>query len=159
METPAAGRTPRIAFAALAFAVAFLASGAAVAADVERRIPVVRDAAGSDVTVEISREGTRQTATPVLAVSGATVERIEDRIARKVAELARHEIPSAATVVGSLPEIGPNGTPGKDPGEITARGVRAFLKRLQASRKERPMPAAVVAVPPQRLGMADPSPR
>jgi hypothetical protein len=45
------------------------------------------------------------------------------------------------------------------PGEITIRNVRNFLKGLRASRKEKPVPAVVVAVPEQRLGMTDTSQR
>jgi hypothetical protein len=45
------------------------------------------------------------------------------------------------------------------PGEITIRNVRNFFKGLRASRKEKPVPAVVVAVPEQRFGMADSSVR
>jgi len=45
------------------------------------------------------------------------------------------------------------------PGEITIRNVRNFLKEVRASRKEKPAPAAAVAVPEQRLGMAATLPR
>jgi hypothetical protein len=66
MKTRRAGRVQRIGFAALAFFLASFACGAAMASDVERQIPVIRDAAGSGLTVEISREGSRQTVTPFL---------------------------------------------------------------------------------------------
>jgi hypothetical protein len=131
----------RIGFTALAFALAFLACGAAMASDVERQIPVIRDTAGSGLTIGISREGTRQTATPFLILYKPTVQQIEDRIVRIVkitARLAEKEIP---------------------PGEITVRSVQGFVKGLRASRKEMPAPAVVVAVPEQRLGRTDISPR
>jgi hypothetical protein len=127
--------------AALAFALAFLASGAAMATDVERQIPLLRDSAGSGLAVEISREGTRQTATPFLTVKKPTVQRIEERIVRiveKTARLAEKEIP---------------------PGEITVGSMQGFLKALRASRKEKPAPAVVVAPPELRLGRTDTSRR
>jgi hypothetical protein len=141
MKIRSAGRVQRIGFAAFAFALAFLACGAATASDVEWQIPVIRDAVGSGLTTEISREGTRQTATPFLTLYNPTIQEIEDRIVRIVkitARLAAKEIP---------------------PGEITVRSVQGFLKGLRASRNETPAPAVVVAVREQRLGMADTSPR
>lgn len=161
----------RIGFASLAFALAFLACGAAMASDVERQIPVIRDTAGSGLTTEISREGTRQTATPFLTLYNPTVQRVEDRIGKKTARLAAKETPPEVTAAGSLPRIGLTGTPREDsgrpettlsslpplPGEITIRNVKNFLKGLRASRKEKPAPAVVVPVPELRLGMADTS--
>ena len=151
----------RIGFAALAFALAFLACGAAMASDVERQIPVIRDTAGSGLTMEISREGTRQTATPFLTLHNPTVQEIEDRIVRIVKMTAR----SAAKEISA-------GTPRKDAGrpettlaslppvsgEITVRSVHGFLKGLRDSRKEKPAPAVVVAVPELRLGRPTPRP-
>jgi len=154
MKIRSAGRVQRIGFA---FALAFLACGAAIASDVERQIPVIRDTAGSGLTTEISREGTRQTATPFLTLYNPTVQRIEDQIAKKTARSAAKEIPAGTppedsgrpeTILSSLPPV---------PGEITIRNVRGFLKGLRASRKEKPVPAVVVAVPEQRFGMADTS--
>lgn len=169
-------RVERIGFAALAFALAFLACGAAMASDVERQIPVIRDTAGSGLTMEISREGTRQTATPFLTLYNPTVQEIEDRIVRIVkitARLSAKEIPPGATAAGSLSRIGLTGTSREDsgrpettlsslplvPGEITIRSVRGFLKGLRSSRKEKPAPAVVVAVPELRLGRTDISSR
>jgi hypothetical protein len=131
MKVRTAGRVQRVGFA---FALAFLACGGAMASDVERQIPVIRDTAGSGLTTEISREGTRQTATPFLTLYNPTVERIEERIAKKTARLASDEIP---------------------PGEITVRSLQGFLKGQRASRKEKPPPAVVVAAPEERPGMAD----
>ena len=163
MKMRTAGPVQRIGFAALAlaFALAFLACGAAMASDVERQIPVTRDTAGSGLTLEISREGTRQTATPFLTLNHPTVERIEERVARKAVWLAAKVTPEKETVPDAVPGIGPTGTPRKDsgqpqttlsslpplPGEITIRNVRNFLKGVRASRKEKPAPAAAVAVP------------
>ena len=131
------GRLQRVGFAALPFALAFLACGAAMASDVERQIPVVRDTAGSGLTMKISREGTRPTATPSLTLNNPTVQHMEDRIVdivKKTARLAEKEIPA---------------------GETTVRSVQGFLKALRASHKETPAPAVVVAVPERRLGMTD----
>ena len=159
MKMRSAGRVQRIGFAALAFSLAFLACGAAMASDVERQIPVIRDTAGSGLTMEISREGSRQTATPFLTLNEPTVQRIEDRIAKMTAGVAAKEIHSVTplgdsgrseTNLSSRPPV---------PEEITVRSVKGFLKGLRASRKEKPAPAVVVAVPEQRLGMADTSPR
>ena len=111
-----AGRVPTIGIAALAFALAFLACGAAIASDVERQIPVIRDSAGSGVTMEISREGTRQTATPFLTLSDPTVQRIEDRIAKMIARLAAKATPAEETVADAIPRIGLGGTPREDSG-------------------------------------------
>jgi hypothetical protein len=172
MKTRTAGRMQRIGIAALSFALAFLASGTVIASDVEHQFPVIQDTAGSNVTVEISREGTRQTATPSLTLNPSTVQRIEDRIAKKADRLAG-EIPSGATVAGAFPATGLTGTPRENsarpetgissrspvPEEITVRSVKRFLKGLRASRKEKQIPAAVVAPPEQRLGMADTSGR
>ena len=166
MKIRTAGRVQRIGLAALAFALVFLACGAAMASDVERQIPVVRDTAGSGLTVEISREGTRQTATPFLTLYNPTVQRIEDRIVPKTTRLASKEIPSEETAAGSPSRISLTGTPQEDSGrpdttlsslppvsgEITVRSVRGFLKGLRASRKEKPAPAVVVTVPERRPG-------
>ena len=151
--------------AALAISLAFLACGAATASDVERQIPVIRDAAGSGLTTEISRDGTRQTATPFLTLQNPTVQRIEDRIAKMAARLT----PAEATVANSVPRIGLGGTPGEGtgrpeatvsspppvPGEITLRSVAGFLKGLRASRKEKPASAVAVPTPELRLGRTD----
>ena len=176
MEMRSAGQVQRIGFVLLAFALAFLACGAAYASDVERQIPVIRDTAGSGLTMEISRAGTRQTATPFLTLYNPTLQEIEDRIVRLVKmtdRLATKEIPSEATAAGSVCRIGPTGTPREDSGrpetslpsrptvpeEITFRSVKGFLKELRASRKETPVPAVVVTAPEERLGWADTSPR
>ncbi|MHB1013516.1 MAG: hypothetical protein ACYC37_11565 [Desulfobacteria bacterium] len=170
MKMRTTGRAQRIGFA---FALSFLACGAANASELERRIPVIRDTAGSGMTMEISREGARQAATPVLTLNNPTVERIEDRIGKMIARLAAKEIPAEATVADSAPRIGPGGTPRDESGrpetslssrltvpeEITVRSVRNFLKGLRASRMEKPGPAVVVAAPEQRLGRADTSRR
>jgi hypothetical protein len=157
MKIRSVGRVLPIGFAALAFALAFLACGAAMASDVERQIPVIRDSAGSGLTTEISREGTRQTATPFLTLYNPTVQRVEDRIVKKTARSAAMEIPPgtpredsgrAETTLSSLPPL---------PGEITIRNVKGFLKGLRASRKEKPAPAVVVPVPELRLGKVDTS--
>ena len=141
MKISSAGTMQRIGFVTLAFALAFLACAAAYASDVERQIPLIRDTAGSGVTIEVSREGTRQTATPFLTLYNPTIQEIEDRIVRIVKITAR----SAAKEI--------------PPGEITVRSMQGFLKGLRASRNETPAPAVVVAVPELRLGMADTSPR
>jgi hypothetical protein len=141
MKIRSSERVERFKFAALAFALAILACIPAMASDVERQIPVIRDTAGSGLSIEISREGTRQTATPFLTLYNPTVQEIEDRIVRIVkttARLAEKEIP---------------------PEEITGRSVQGFLKGLRASWKETPAPAVVVAVPEQRLVRTDTSPR
>lgn len=168
-----AGRMLPIGFSVLAFLLAFLTCGAAIASDVERQIPVIRDTNDSGVTMEISREGSRQTATPFLTLSEPTVRRIEDRIAETTARLAKRATDAGETVADPIPRVGLGGTPREDSGrpetglssrlpasgEITVRGVRNLLKEVRASRKETPVPAGIVAVPEQRLGMADTSPR
>ena len=171
METRS-GELQRIGFVLLAFALAFLACGAAYASDVERRIPVIRDTAGSGLTIDISREGTRQTATSFLTLNDPTVRRIEDRIAKMAAGLAAKVTPAEETVADAAPpRIGLTGTPREGsgrtettlsslpplPGEITIRNVKNFLKGLRVSLKEKPAPTVAVAVPEQRLGMADTS--
>ena len=138
MKIRSAGRVQRIVFA---FALLFLACGAAMASEIEWQIPVIRDNASSGLTMEISREGTRQTATPFFTLYNPTIQEIEDRIVRIVKKTAR----SAAKEI--------------PPEEITVRSVQGFLKGLRESRKEKPAPAVIVAVPEQRLGMADTSPR
>ncbi|MHB8939872.1 MAG: hypothetical protein ACYC7K_00505 [Desulfobacteria bacterium] len=170
METRS-GELQRIGFVLLAFALAFLACGAAYASDVERRIPVIRDTAGSGLTIDISREGTRQTATSFLTLNDPTVRRIEDRIAKMAAGLAAKVTPAEETVADAVPRIGLTGTSREGsgrtettlsslpplPGEITIRNVKNFLKALRVSLKEKPAPTVAVAVPEQRLGMADTS--
>jgi hypothetical protein len=155
MKIRSAGRLQRIGFA---FALAFLYGGGAMASDVERQLPVIRDTAGSGLTTEISREGTRQTATLSITLYDPTVQRIEDRIVKKFPRSAAKEIPPGTlrkdsrrseTALSSVPPV---------PGEITVRSVRGFLKGLRASRKEKPAPAVAVAVPELRLGMADAAP-
>ena len=159
MKMRSAGRVQRIGFVLLAFALAFLACGAAYASDVERQIPVVRDTFGSGLTMEISRDGSRQTATPFLTLNEPTVQRIEDRIAKMAAGSAAKDIPSVTPREESgRSEANPSSRP-PVPEEITVRSVHGFLKGLRASRKEKPAPAVVVAVPERRLGMADTSQR
>ncbi len=170
METRS-GELQRIGFVLLAFALAFLACGAAYASDIERRIPVIRDTAGSGLTIDISREGTRQTATSFLTLNDPTVQRIEDRIAKMAGGLAAKVTPAEETVADAVPRIGLTGTPREGsgrtettlsslpplPGEITIRNVKNYLKGLRVSLKEKPAPTVAVAVPEQRLGMADTS--
>ena len=155
MKTRAAGRVQWIGIAALAF----LACGAAMASDVEWQIPLIRDTVGSGLTLEISRDGTRQTATTFLTLFNPTIQRIENRIGEKIAPWAVKEFPSCTprddsgrseTILSSLPPV---------PGEITLRSVKGFLKRLRSSLKGKPAPAVVVAGPERRLGRTDTSPR
>ena len=163
---------PMIGVSAPALALAFLACGAAMASDVERQIPLTRDTAGSGLTLEISREGIRQTATPFLTLNYPTVERIEERVAEKTARLAAKGILFKEPVAGSVPGIGLTGTPrggSMQPGatlsslhpvpeEITVRNVKRFLKGLRTSRKgKKPVPAVVTEPPEQRIGIADAS--
>jgi len=167
------GRAQRVGFAALAFALAVLAAGAAVASDVDRRIPVFQDTAGSGLTLEISREGARQTATPYITLNDPTVRRAEDRIVKKTSRLMAKEPPPGVTAADSPSQVGLTRTPRDGsghpaaalaslppaPGEITIRSVKGFLKSLRSSRKEKPAPAVVVPTPELRFGMADTSPR
>ena len=140
-------------------AIAFLACGAAMASEVEWRIPLIRDSAGSGMTLEFSREGTRQTATPFLTLFHPTVERIESRIAEMIAPWVAREIPSRArredsgrpeTFLSSLPRV---------PAEFTLRSVKGFLKELRSSLRGKPATAVAVAGPELRLGWTDTSPR
>jgi hypothetical protein len=172
MKTRSAGQVKRIGFVVLA--LAFLACGAAYASDVERQIPMIRDIAGSGLTMEISREGTRQTATPFLTLYNPTVRQIEERVGKTIDRMAAKETPSWAAAAGSPSRIGLAGTPREDSGEpettlsslspasgeITVRSVRSFVKGLRASRKEKAAPAVAVAVPEElRLGRVDTSQR
>jgi len=170
-----AGREQRIGMGALAMAsaLAFLAGVPAVASDVEWQVPFLRDAVGSGMTLEISREGTRQTATPFFTLYDPTVRRIEYRIGRMIDRLAAKEI-SPGTAAGNPPLCpgGRAGPPTEDfegpdallsslpplPGEITVRSVKRFLKELRASRKKRTVSPVAVAVPERRVGRADTAP-
>ncbi len=170
-----AGRVQQARFVALAFALLLLACMDVMASDIERQIPVIQDTAGSNVTVEVSREGTRQTATPSLTLNNMTAQRIEERIEKNINRVAAKEIPSEATIKASLSAVGLTGTARGDAGrtesesalssvpplpkEITARSVQSFLKGLRSSRKEKPVPAVAAASPEQRLGMAETSSR
>lgn len=138
-------------------AFALLACGAAMASDVEWQIPLIRDTVGSGLTLEVSREGTRQTATPFLTLFNPTVQWIENRIGEKTAPWAAKEIPSGTqredsgrpeTILSSLPPV---------PGEITLRSVKGFLKGLRSSLKGKPEPAVVAAGPELRIGRTDTS--
>jgi len=159
MKIRRAGQVKRVAFAAFSFALLLLACGAAMASEVERQIPVIRDSAGSGLTIEITREGTRETATPFLTLNDPTVRRVEDRIAKKATQLQEKEIPGGTprkesgqpqTTLSSLPLV---------PGEITIKSVKGFLKGLRSSRKEKPAPAVAAPARELRLGMAASSPR
>jgi hypothetical protein len=166
MKVRTAGRMERIGLAALPFVLSLLVCGAAMASDVERQIPLTRDTAGSGLTMEISREGTRRTATPFLTLKDPTVQRIEERIAKKTGRLDAKEIPSEETIAGPVPGIGLTGTPRVDSGqpetglssqppvprEITIRSVRSFLKGLRESRKKKPVPPGADAPPERRIG-------
>jgi hypothetical protein len=155
MKTRTAGRVLWIGIAALSF----LVCGAAMASDVEWQIPLLRDTAGSGLTMEITLEGSRRTATPFLTLFNPTVERIENRIAKAIAPWAGKEVPSGApredsgrpeSFLSSLPPV---------PAKITLRSVHGFLKGLRSSRKKKPAPAVAVAGPELRLGRTDSSPR
>lgn len=152
-----AGREQRIGMGALALAsaLAFLVCGPAVASDIEWQFPLLRDAAGSGITLEISREGTRQTATPFFTLYDPTVRRIEYRIGRMIDRLAGKEIsPGTPLEYPEGPDALRSSLPPL-PGEITVRSVKRFLKELRASRKERPVPPVAVSVPERRIGRAD----
>ena len=180
MKIRSAGRAQRIGFAALvrrlgapAFALVFIACGAAMASDVERRIPVVRDGAGSDVSVEIQSEGSRSAARPCLYAGKETVERMTDRIGGKIdgwkasgagagssaIDVGTSELAASPCSIETLrrraagAKVSRTAAPG--PAEITVSSVRGFLKGLRSSRKEKPAPAVVVTAPEERLGMAD----
>ena len=164
MKMRTSGRVRQVRLAALAFSIGLLACGDAMASDVERQIPLTRDRAGSGFTIEISREGTRHTATPFLTLNYPTVQRIKERIAMKTYRFWAKELPPKEPVACPAPGIGLTGTPRVDfgrpetnlsslppvPEEITARSVRNFLKGLRASWRKTPVPAAVVAPPEQR---------
>jgi hypothetical protein len=119
MKMRTAGQVQRNGFAALAFILAFLAGGAALASDVERQIP-------SEATVADSASRVGQT------------------------ETAREDSGRPETTLSSLPPV---------PKKITVGSVRGFLKRLRASRKEKPVPAVVVAAPEEQLGRTGAAPR
>ncbi|HLO26830.1 MAG TPA: hypothetical protein VK187_12010, partial [Geobacteraceae bacterium] len=93
MQMRTSGRVRQVRRAALAFSLGVLACGDAMASDVERQIPLTRDRAGSGFTIEISREGTRQTATPFLTLNYPTLQRIEERIAMKTYRFWAKELP------------------------------------------------------------------
>src|SRR5512143_2902862 len=138
-------------------AIALFACGAAMASDVEWQIPLVRDSAGSGLTMEFSLEGTRQTATPFITLFNPTVRRIENRIAEKIAPWMAKEIPSVTPWEDSgLPETSLSSLP-PVPAEITLRSAKGFLKELRSSLKKKPAPApaAAVAGPELRLGRTD----
>ncbi len=59
-------------------------AGASKAAEIEKMIQIAHDGDGSAFHVEISREGVRQTATPVLSVTEATMEKASKRILESV---------------------------------------------------------------------------
>jgi hypothetical protein len=153
MKTRTAGRVQWIGIAALAF----LACGAAMASDVEWQIPLIRDTEGSGLTMELSREGARRTATPFLTLFNPTVQRIENRIAKTIAPWAAKEIPSGTLRVRIVKKTDRSASDEIPSGEITIRNVKNFLKGLRASRKEKPAPVVVVPVPELRLGRTDTS--
>jgi hypothetical protein len=172
MKTRSSRRARRTGLVALAFALAFLACGTAVASEIEWQLPMLRDAAGSGMTLELSREGTRRTATPFFTLYEPTVWRIEERIWRMIDRLAARGICPEASAGNPSSRTGLSGTPAEDSGrpdtvlsplppvpeEITVRSVKRFLKELRASRREKPAPAAA-AVPELRVGRTDTSPR
>jgi len=120
MKIRTAERVQRLRFAALAFGLVFLACMDAMAGDIEWQIPGIRDAAGSGWTTGISREGTRQAATPFLTLYYPTIQEIEDRIVRIVKMTAR-------SVEKEIP-----------PGETTVRSMPGFLKELRLGRIDTP---------------------
>jgi hypothetical protein len=176
MKTRSAGQVRKIGLPALIIALAFLTCGAAMASDYERRIQVTRDGTGSDVSLEIQTEGSRSTARPCVHASKETVERVTDRISGKIdtwkASLAGavppaidHGTSDPATSPCSIETLRRRAAGAKlsrrtvdDPGEVTARDVKGFLKGLRASRKGKPAPAVDVSAPERRLGMVATSP-
>jgi hypothetical protein len=138
LKVRVSGQAQRIGFAAIAFALVFLTGGAAMAADVEWQTPVIRDTAGSGLTIETSREGTRQTAAPFLTLYRPSVQVIEDRIVRIVkitSRLASKEIPDGTPQMRTgLPES-TLASPSPVPEEITVRSVQGFVKGIRTSMK------------------------
>jgi hypothetical protein len=118
-----------------AAALFFLGGGGSFAADPARAIPVARDRGGSEVTVEITQPGSRQSATPTASLAEPTLDRIAGQIKRRTGvdlrqgdsldETSRHE------------EV-----PGK---EITARDAKTLLKTLRGVIRNKGAPAATPA--------------
>ncbi len=98
-----------------------LGGGVPFAAEVTREIPVARDRGGSECTVEITRDGARQTATPTASITEPTLERIAGQIEERTGIDLRQGDSLAKTFRSAgIPE-----------GEITARDAKAMLRELR----------------------------
>ena len=80
MKIRNAGWAHGIGLASFTFALALLACGVSVAAEVERRAPVTRGGTGWNITLENHGEGERGAALPCLSASRETLEQLMDRI-------------------------------------------------------------------------------
>ncbi len=168
MKTQTGGRLPQIGTLFVAFAFACLAAVSVFAGEIEREIPVLHDGAGSRLTVDISREGTRQTATPCLLLTEGSMARASKRVHENAGTTASGEpSTSAQDRIGSIREtvrdrIDQARLSHPDievPKEITARSVRKLFRSVRASLKERQAvakapPAAPAHAPEERIGMA-----
>ena len=89
------------------------------AAELAREIPVARDRGGSEVKVEITREGARQSAVPTASLAEPTFDRITGQIEKRTGlDLRQGDSPAKAPA-------------GVADGEITARDAKMLLRTLR----------------------------
>lgn len=172
-----AGWAQRIGLSSLILALSILACPATMAAEIERRIPVIGDGAGSEISVEIRREGERSAALPCLTANRETLEQLMDRISGRIGAMTAPEdgaISSSLDARPPEPDASPcsigtlrrraagakvSRTVVPESGEITIRGVKDLLQAFRAARKEKPaVAAAPPATPEERPGWGDTAP-
>jgi hypothetical protein len=119
--------------ASIAFVLQFSVPVVSPAAEIEREIPVAHDGRGSTVHVEISQEGARQTAIPVISVTEPTMEKVVGRLGNKVDGAVRQ---IGAQAPSSCPAVAP-------PVEVTTRTAKSVFKAVRdfLRKKQAPVPA------------------
>jgi hypothetical protein len=99
--------------------LACLAVSAPFAADLGQEIHVAKDRGGSELKVEITPDGARQTATPSASIAQPTIGRIREQIGQRTG-MRQEDPPGKPFEAGGSPE-----------GEITARDAKSLIKTLR----------------------------
>ena len=129
MSVPLRRRARTVRILAPACIFGCLAFGTSFGTEPERKIPVAGDRRGSELAVEITRDGSRTTAAPTATIAGPTMGRIREQIERRTG-IDPGQVDSGPDA--TAPAAAPNR-------EITARDARGLIKALRdAARARRP---------------------
>jgi len=123
METAFSRRMRRFAPLFLVIGFALVIGGVVRAEDTVRKIPVARDRAGSEISVEIAPDGARRTATPSARLAGPVPGRAVERFEKHTGiDLGKSDAVEKLSTEA-----------GKDNGELSARDAKSLLRALRDS--------------------------